>query len=673
MHLRFCLVASALLLSACAHAPKAAPGAVSTPAEAPRPEVVHAPRDVRVTHGLLPAMPEAVTSFGATSADGYLYVLGGYNGEPHNYSQAGQRKGLWRLALDGQSDWQQLSQLEHGLQGLSLVHHRGKLCRVGGTQARNTADQSADLHSSADASCFDLNSKVWTALPALPAGRSSHEAAVIGDTLYVAGGWTLSGEPGKGAWQEALAAIDLNAPQAGWRSIAAPFKRRALGVAEAAGKLVMVGGITAEGEPSQQVDLYDPATNTFSRGPDYPDNAFGIAVEGMGDTVFASARSGVVYRWRVGDAQWQAVARLSFKRFFHQLAATSDGQLIAVGGISGMHNQGRTVHVERVELTSQAARVVAWSMAYPGQAKNRQGVLVHGDYVYLFGGNNSLEQHDFEPQNFVDQTLRVHIPSLQVAEIQPYPARRQTMQTVSGEERGLALGGFGHDGQKAVSSAEGYSFEFESEQWGKSVSLPESRTQFGLAQYENELWAFGGLNYDPARKGEDAFKHVLSVLHGKAEAGTTLQLADVVLPAPRRAFAGAVLGDSYYLLGGMRSDFELVEDCARYDFKQHTFAPLACPAQVARLSGSLIALGGKLYLAGGSVRGDGGLVSAQDLVELDPKSGTVRTVIAQLPFDTRHMHAVAFQEQILLISTHNADGRVYFALVNPQPYPASAP
>ncbi|HEX6240904.1 MAG TPA: hypothetical protein VFZ61_08420 [Polyangiales bacterium] len=670
--------ALALLAGACAGS-SSAPAASTTAAaiapakpEAAPPRAIHPAREVKVLAGLLPPMPAAVTSFGAASDGQFLYTLGGYNGEPHNYSREGQQRQLARVALDGSSGWETLGELPRGLQGLSLVHHKGKLCRVGGTEARNAPGTPTDMHSVAEVACFDLATKVWTYLPPLPSGRSSLDAEVVDGVLYVVGGWTLSGKPSSGVWQEALLALDLAAPQKGWSAIEAPFTRRALGVAALGGKLVIAGGITPESEPSRRVDIYDPSTRSFSRGPDFPDNAFGIAVERVGDGLVASAQSGVLYRWRLGESAWQPLARLSFPRFFHQLAAADSDSVVVAGGISGMHNEGRTAHVERIALNAPGPRVVAWSMAYPGAAKNRQGVFVHGDYLYLFGGNNSLEQHDFEPHNFVDQTLRLHLPSGTLAEIEPFPVKRQTMQTVSRDDHGVALGGFGHDGQKAVSFANGFSFDFESERWSESLRLPESRTQFGLAERRGELWVFGGLNYDPTREGPDAFRHVVSLLHGKDEPGSVLTEAPVALPAPRRAFAGALLGDQYFMLGGMRGGFELVEDCVRFNLASQSFAQLACPG-AARLSGALLAVGEKLYLAGGSVKGAAGpeLVSAQDLVEVDPNGGGVRTLIEALPFDTRHMSAVQFQDRILLVSTHNAEGRIQVALIDP--VPASAP
>ena len=136
--------------------------------------------------------------------------------------------------------------------------------------------------------------------------------------------------------------------------------------------------------------------------------------------------------------------------------------------------------------------------------KNRQAIFLDGDFLYLFGGNNSLEQHDFEPQNFVAEGWRLHLPSLQWQRVADFPAARQSMSTVQWEGHALAVGGFGHDGKEAVSQLDAYEFDFEHGRFAQRAGLPagKSRTQFGLAQYGGKLWIFGGLNYDPRRKGD---------------------------------------------------------------------------------------------------------------------------------------------------------------------------
>jgi N-acetylneuraminic acid mutarotase len=665
---RLSLVLVAGLASSCAATSTSGPAATL-----PRPSLssteasgraIEVDGEVRVSGALLPPMPVAVTSFGAAADASHLYVLGGYFGTPHSYSREGQSRSILRLAIDGSSDREQVGELEDGVQGLAAVAHAGKVCRFGGNEIHNAAGEAEEMRSVDEAECLDLASGRLSALPALPEGRSSHGAALVGDTVYVAGGWAMNGSPATSHFHRTIVALDLSDEQPTWRSIDAPFERRAVGVAAAGGKLYVVGGLDPSGEMSRRVDVFDPATGEFARGPDFPSDAFGVAAVGSGDAVYASARDGVVYRLRAGDAAWTPVARQAFGRFFHQLVPAGEHALVAVGGISGMHDDGRTRHVERVELNATSPSVAVFEMRYPGAAKNRQGLAVHGDFLYLFGGNNSLEQHDFEPTNFVSEGLRIHLPSMRWERVTDYPVARQTMQVITEDERAIFVGGFGHDGGAAVSHAEAFAYDFESGTFEPRAGLPESRTQFGLAEHDGSLWVFGGLNYDPSRQGEAAFDHVRSVLRAPADLSSPFEPAGVDLPGPRRAFAGAVLGDRYYLVGGMREGFGLVDDCYAFEFERRAFTPIACPS-APRLSADLVALGGKLYLVGGSVLSEGGVTPATTIEAFDPATGTWSTVLDELPFDGQHMRALAFGDRLLLVSTHDAEPRFHAAVIDP--------
>ena len=165
------------------------------------------------------------------------------------------------------------------LQGLPLVAHGGKIYRVGGLDARNaTTDDKEDLHSTAEFAEFDPATGKWTALAPLPAPRSSHNAAVIGDKLYVVGGWELAGKS-PGTWQPATLAYDFAQPQNGWQEVKElPYKRRALAAGEWNGKLVALGGMDEKGKISMRVDLFDPATGEWTQGPNLP----GAGMAGFG-------------------------------------------------------------------------------------------------------------------------------------------------------------------------------------------------------------------------------------------------------------------------------------------------------------------------------------------------------------------------------------------------------
>jgi Kelch motif len=661
---RLHLTATISLLAACAHGPVATGPNVAAPvgAEAPHtgPESVPG-RAVQPLAGLLPPMERAVTSFGTARVGGYLYALGGYSGTPHAYSREGQSAEVLRLPVDGSAGWERVHTLARGVQGAAAFAYDGRVCFAGGNEARNAAGEKADMHSSSDAGCL-VPGAGQAALPALPAPRSSHDAVVVGSRVFVVGGWRLAGEASSGEFHADMVSLDLSQPGATWQPHAVPFRRRALAGGASRGKLVVVGGLLPDGKPSSSVDLYDPVSGSWERGPDFPEDAFGVAVEELGDAVVASARGGSVYQLHAGDAAWTKVAELTFPRFFHQLVATGPDEIVALGGIGGMDQRGRTRHVERVKVGASGPRLTAWSMAYPGTAKNRFALLVHGDDVDLFGGNNSLEQHDFAPDNFVAEGYRVHLPSMTITRVTDFPVKRQTMQTLSTGEVGFALGGFGHDGQKAVSFPEGYRFDFAREIWERGPSLPASRTQFGLAQHGGKLWVFGGLHYDPTKPGNEAFDHVREVLVGDTGA-VLFSRADVDLPAPRRAFAGAVVGDGYLMVGGMHGEFQLVPDCVRFDFARRAYEPLACPSEP-RLSGSLVAAGGKVLLVGGATARGREMTPSRSVQVLSP-DGTSWTELTELPFDTRHMQAVERGGRVLMVSTHNAEGRITLALLTP--------
>jgi N-acetylneuraminic acid mutarotase len=670
-----------IVMLGCAGAPPPAASAKAAPVEAtPAPggeSPALAPpapieaQNVVVGGALLPPMPVAVTSFGAVADAAHLYTLGGYFGTPHEYSREGQSRAVQRLALDGASGWETIGELEQGLQGVALVMRGAELCRIGGLRASNAKGEDAQLSSLTEAACFDVAQRSWRKLPDLPAGRSSHDAVIAGSTIYVGGGWQLAGDASSGAWATDVLALDLAKPNASWTKIASPIERRALAMAAAGGRVIAIGGMTKDREMSRRVDVLDPSSGKWSQGPDFPADAFGLAATGSGATVFASARDGVLYRWTIGERAWTSAASLSFPRFFHRLIAGGSEaapSLIAIGGISGMHTDGRTRMVERLALPQAAPRVSSITASYPGAAKNRQAIWVDGDFAYLFGGNNSLEQHDFEPKNFVAEGWRLHLPSLQWQRVADYPAARQSMAAAQWEGHALVMGGFGHDGTEAVSHGEAYAFDLEKQTFSARAGLPKDkgRTQFGLTQHGGKLWVFGGLNYDP-RRAAASFDHVTSVLTAPADdAAAAFVESKIALPAPRRAFAGASVGDRYYMVGGMRGEFELVHDCVAFDFKTEQFTPFACP-RATRLSAQLVPLGGKLYLVGGSTQQGKSLQAERSVEVFDPATGKWAVVLEELPFDMRHTRALAYGSQLLVISTHNDEGKLRLALVSPTP------
>jgi N-acetylneuraminic acid mutarotase len=235
-------------------------------------------------------------------------------------------------------EWQDLP-MQTPLQGLALVAYGPKVYRIGGMNARNaTINEEEDLHSTAEFAEFDPHAGRWTSLEPLPAPRSSHNAVVIGDRLYVVGGWALSGSS-PGEWQQDTLVYDFSDPSAGWQALAKPpFKRRALSASHWDGKLVAIGGLDDQGEVAQQVDLFDPESRIWNEGPKLPGDGhagFGVAAWNLGGRLYASGLNGILFRLSDDGSQWQEAGRLQKPRFFHQLVPSVDGKaLLAIGGAS---------------------------------------------------------------------------------------------------------------------------------------------------------------------------------------------------------------------------------------------------------------------------------------------------------------------------------------------------
>ena len=162
---------------------------LATPVPPANEDAIEPPVPVGETVGFL---PRGLTSFGSAVVDGYIYVIGGYFGTPHDYSIEGQSAAFMRINVHDTRDVRLLPDVTP-VQSVELVRYGAKLVRVAGMHARNTHDEPTKMESSLAVEVFDPLDETWTKLPDLPEPRSSHRAVVMGDTLYVAGGWIVGG------------------------------------------------------------------------------------------------------------------------------------------------------------------------------------------------------------------------------------------------------------------------------------------------------------------------------------------------------------------------------------------------------------------------------------------------------------------------------------------------
>lgn len=281
-------------------------------------------------------LPHKVSSLGACVSDGYVYVYGGHTGVTHTYSTETTTGKFFRIKLSG-GKWEELTS-GPAAQGLALVAHKGKIYRVGGMQPRNKPDDKvSDTHSLTSFAAYDPSTKKWQDLTDLPEGRSSHDAVVVGDKLYVFGGWKMNGKGKEPTWHETGLVMDLSKPTK-WQTIKQPFSRRALAVESLGGKVYVLGGLTAKGS-ELRVDVYDPKTEKWSEGPALTNKeeksmgpGFSPAACVQDGRLYVNLNDGVIYRLSKDGKSWEDTGKVELARVVPRMVAGEKGSLIVLGG-----------------------------------------------------------------------------------------------------------------------------------------------------------------------------------------------------------------------------------------------------------------------------------------------------------------------------------------------------
>jgi len=182
---------------------------------------------------------------------------------------------------------------------------------------------------------YDPKTKKWQEIAPLPEPRSSFDAAVLGDAIYVVGGWKLQGE-GENHWHKTAWKLDLSKDQPKWSPLPnPPFQRRALAVAAYDGKIYAVGGMQKEGGPTTRVDVFDPETQKWSKAGHLqgdPMTGFGSSAFATGGQLYVSTIKGNLQRLADDGKTWEIVQETPTARFFHRMLPLDDERLLMVGG-----------------------------------------------------------------------------------------------------------------------------------------------------------------------------------------------------------------------------------------------------------------------------------------------------------------------------------------------------
>jgi N-acetylneuraminic acid mutarotase len=188
--------------------------------------------------------------------------------------------------------------------------------------------------------------------------------------------------------------------------------RQEVGIAELDGRVYVIGGLTATGQGSRALEVYDTDTNEWIGAAQLPGARHHVGAAALAGAVYSvggfSGSSFVpapdTYRYDPGVNQWTPVQSLPTARGALAVAAF-DGRLYAVGGsaVGGSVTDHTAYDPATNQWTPRAALPVA---------RNHLAAVALADGVYVVGGrvdgggnNNRAALHRYNPATNMWQAL----------------------------------------------------------------------------------------------------------------------------------------------------------------------------------------------------------------------------------------------------------------------------
>lgn len=493
----------------------------------------------------------------AAAHNGYLYVLGGFDGTSTWYNDV-QYAPIGAGGTVG--SWTATSPFTTGREEHATVAYNGFLYVIGGADGLGPMDD-------VQYALMNANGTVgaWNTTTVLPSLREGHAAAAYNGFLYVLGGYDNLSEVNS----VESAPINANGTLGSFTATTSfPTARTTLTGAAANGYLYVLGG--------------------FSSGPNYYNSVHGAPIDVHGTL-----------------GTWAAGANFTTARWGHASVAY-DGYLYVLGGNGGAPGPENDVQYAAIQPDGS---ILAWNPT-SSMTSGRQyfPAVAHKGYMYAFGGDNAGVQNSVEFAT-INPNGTLSAWSL----TNSFTTARQGHSAVGLSGRVYILGGFDgagylNDVQLATIGGTGTLGA-----WSGTTSFTTARTEHSSFVYNGRVYVVGGANgsgpmssvesaaisvggsvgpwtaetsFGGAREGHSAVAwngHAFviagwngSVYYGDVQAsplndGGSLPAWGFLqpFPSPRRGHGTAVSGGFIYVTGGEDGSFQ---NDVRY-------APIRTPVQ----------------------------------------------------------------------------------------------
>jgi N-acetylneuraminic acid mutarotase len=280
----------------------------------------------------------------------------------------------------------------------------------------------------------------------------------------------------------------------GWRTLASmPTPRSEVAVAAVAGQVYVVGGFEGDGSPSDAVEVYDPATDTWTQAPPLPEPRHHTAATAVADiflyviggfgTTFSDPQS-TVYRYDTTRQTWEERAPMPTARGGHAVTADAcpgltSACLYAIGG----SDQGQE-NVAEVEAYDDASN--SWTAAADLPTPRDHLVAQHSGavgYLYAIGGRRNV---DFGEN--LDANEEYDVDTDTWAARAPLPTARSGIAAAFLDGRIYVFGGEGSQGTFDENEA----YDPQTDTWDTLEPMPTARHGLGAAVVGDTIYVIGG-------------------------------------------------------------------------------------------------------------------------------------------------------------------------------------
>ena len=257
-------------------------------------------------------------------------------------------------------EWQRITQLPTKRWEFSTAVVEDKIYIIGGSLFENRAGP----FGLSTVEIYDTQTNTWQRGADMPTPRTNAKATVVNGTIYVFGGYN-SKDNFLENWKMADHVEAYDPETDTWtRKRKMPISRIYFGLGVVAGRVYLIGGSTGLGEEQEQrmdrVDIYNPATNMWTKGQKMPTrrNPGGVAVVNNSLYVIGGEGWPPPKEWGAGpflgnieeydptNLQWQKkLDMLEIKNWFSSVVIEDDIYLIGGYTLEGGLSEVATVNV----------------------------------------------------------------------------------------------------------------------------------------------------------------------------------------------------------------------------------------------------------------------------------------------------------------------------------------